>query len=263
MSATKQILLLSDKKTNFLSMKIRSSLLEQNFDVVLSGFDVDEVSKIEKKPKLILFNIESIEEKDKQFLYFIRDLCTEEENRVYVCGYLDEINEVVSILPKGSIMGTFKRPFNITDLMSVLNKEIDKYRQDEGKKHILVVDDSGEMLHAIKTWLSDTYRVSVVNSGANAILFLANHKPDMILLDYEMPLCSGPQMMEMIRAESSTSSIPIMFLTGKGDKESLTKVLSLKPEGYMLKSTSPEKIKETISKFFIDQKAKEYNKGVQ
>ena len=42
--------------------------------------------------------------------------------------------------------------------------------------------------------------------------------------------------MEMLKAEAETSTIPIMFLTGKGDRNSILKVLGLKPADYLLKT---------------------------
>lgn len=257
----KRILFICNKKSGFLSIKIKTYLQEEGFDVVLSSFVIDEVNELKDKPQLILLSFEGIEDKDKQFLRYLNDLCVEEEKRVYLCGYKNDIQDVSALFQSGIIIGSFKRPFEVADLVSTMNKEMDKFSKDEGKKHILVVDDSGDMLRAIKGWLSDTYHISIVNSGTNAILFLANHKPDLILLDYEMPLCTGAQIMEMIRAETNTRTIPIMFLTGKSDMESVRKVLSLKPEGYMLKSASPEEIKETINKFFMALKTKDYDKG--
>lgn len=138
-----------------------------------------------------------------------------------------------------------------------LNSIVAQGELEEKKKHILVVDDSGSTLRAVKSLLGNKYHVSMVNSATNAITFLATNLPDLILLDYEMPVCSGPQMLEMIRAEVRTNSIPVMFLTGKGDKESVKKVLALKPEGYMLKSMPPEKIMETVDAFFETKKGKQ------
>ena len=61
--------------------------------------------------------------------------------------------------------------------------------------------------------------------------------------------------MEMIRSEPSISDIPIMFLTGKNDAESVRKVMSLKPQGYMLKNMGSSEVLKTIDDFFIKQKA--------
>ncbi len=85
---------------------------------------------------------------------------------------------------------------------------------------------------------------------------MANNKPDLILLDYEMPITTGPQVLEMIRSNDSTADIPVMFLTGKGDKESVLRVLSLKPAGYILKTVDRTELRGNISKFFAMQKSK-------
>lgn len=71
-----------------------------------------------------------------------------------------------------------------------------------------------------------------------------------------MPVCSGQQFLEMIRAEVSTSMIPVIFLTVKGDKESVKSVLALKPAGYLLKTMAAEQIVESIDNFFEKNKAK-------
>ena len=63
--------------------------------------------------------------------------------------------------------------------------------EKEEPRHILVVDDSVVVLRTISTVLKDLFKVSVAKSGAAAISFLANEHPDLILLDYQMPVCDG------------------------------------------------------------------------
>ena len=121
------------------------------------------------------------------------------------------------------------------------------------KKKILVVDDSGAMLRNVKSWLEDRYQVILANSGAMAIKYLATNHPDLILLDYEMPVCDGKQVLEMIRSEMEFSDVPVFFLTGKNDKESVLSVSSLKPQGYLLKTMEPEKIVAIIDDYFEKQ----------
>ena len=72
----------------------------------------------------------------------------------------------------------------------------------------------------------------------------------MILLDYEMPVCDGKQALEMIRSDKDVADIPVIFLTGRGDRETVEKVMELKPERYLLKTLSDEKIKKGIDAFF-------------
>jgi len=94
-----------------------------------------------------------------------------------------------------------------------------------------------------------------VNSGIQAIKWLAKNKVDLILLDYEMPVTSGPQVLEMLRNDPENANIPVMFLTGKGDKESVMKVLSLKPEGYFLKTIEKAELIKNLNDFFVRKKA--------
>lgn len=76
---------------------------------------------------------------------------------------------------------------------------------------------------------------------------------DLILLDYEMPVTDGPQVLEMLRSDDETKSIPVIFLTGKDDKESVMSVLALKPEGYILKTSGKEEIENTLRTFFVNK----------
>ena len=83
------------------------------------------------------------------------------------------------------------------------------------------------------------------------IKYLSKNKVDLILLDHEMPVTSGPQVLEMLRSEEETKHIPVMFLTGKGDKESVMAVVALRPEGYFLKTIQREELLEKLQAFFV------------
>ena len=90
-------------------------------------------------------------------------------------------------------------------------------------------------------------------SGVQAFKYLGKNKVDLILLDYEMPVTSGPQVFEMLRGDEETNSIPIMFLTGKSDKESVMAVLTLKPDGYFLKSIQREELLRRLQDYFSNK----------
>ena len=91
----------------------------------------------------------------------------------------------------------------------------------------------------------------MANSGMQAIKYLSKNKVDLILLDHEMPVTSGPQVLEMLRSEEETKRIPVMFLTGKSDKESVMAVVALRPEGYFLKTIQREELLEKLQAFFV------------
>lgn len=118
------------------------------------------------------------------------------------------------------------------------------------KNKILVVDDSITMRHFLKELLAKDYDVEMVDSGLSAFRSIILRRPDLVILDYDMPICDGKQVLEMIRGENDFKDIPVIFLTGRGDVESIRQVMSLTPEGYILKTTKPEEIKKSIEIFF-------------
>ena len=118
------------------------------------------------------------------------------------------------------------------------------------KKRILVVDDSDFMRKAMLHLLGSDYEVLTADSGMSAIRSITLARPDLVLLDYEMPVCSGSQMLEMIRTQKDFSDIPVIFLTCRVDRESVKKAISLKPDGYLSKSLSSESVKREIDHFF-------------
>ena len=118
------------------------------------------------------------------------------------------------------------------------------------KKKVLVVDDSDFILTMMQELLSTNYEVITATSGLSAFRSITLNRPDLILLDYEMPVCKGSQILEMIRSEDEFADIPVIFLTSRVDKESVKRVVELKPQGYLSKSLSPELIKKEVERFF-------------
>ena len=114
------------------------------------------------------------------------------------------------------------------------------------RKHILVVDDDTEQLLQIKEHLKEFYEVTLVPSGDAALKYLVRHRADLILLDYMMPSMSGPQVFEKLHQMPSLMNIPVVFLTGVTEKDTVVKTLvELKPQGYIVK---PARKSELVAK---------------
>ena len=117
-----------------------------------------------------------------------------------------------------------------------------------GKKNILLVDDSNIQLRAMTELLKDKYDVRSATSGMQALTLIGKEKPDMIFLDYEMPVCDGRMTLEMIRELDEAKDLPVVFLTGVSDMKHIAAVLELKPAGYLLKPADSKQIYEIIEK---------------
>lgn len=73
--------------------------------------------------------------------------------------------------------------------------------------------------------------------------YLLKHKPDLILLDYLMPVQDGPMVLRELRDIDSYADIPVIFLTGMTEKNTVIKTLTqLKPQGYLAKPASKSEI---------------------
>ena len=244
------ILIVTEKNSLF----VRSAMdhfKELKYNVVVEDLDVQKISKLKDTFEALILYMESDGHEKTQDIVYLRDKAVEEDIPIFYMG--DEADELKKLIPDHVLQHVFQRPIDIRQAV----QKIDEYVRNFGrqsKKKILVVDDSGAMLRNIKGWLEERYQVILANSGAMAIKYLATNRPDLVLLDYEMPVVDGSKVLEMIRTETEFSDIPVIFLTSKNDKESILKVMALKPEGYLLKTMEPIKIVQEIDNFFEKRK---------
>ncbi len=186
---------------------------------------------------------------DSQLLIYIRDKATEEGIPLFVVGDPMEIESIRNTISSDLVAREFKRPVNIKDVVNEIHKYLLEHVGIE-RKIILAVDDSGVMLNSIKNWLGDKYQVLLADSGMMAVKSITITRPDLIILDYEMPVVDGRQVLAMIRSERDFADIPVIFLTGRQDKESIMDVMDLKPDGYLLKTMKPYAVRQYIDEFF-------------
>lgn len=132
-----------------------------------------------------------------------------------------------------------------------------KKRQESSKPKVLLVDDSMTIREGIRRLLVKDYEVSAVQSGVAAIRAITLDKPDLVLLDYDMPVSDGRHVLEMLRSEKEFADVPVIFLTSRDDPASVKKVLDLKPEGYLLKYLKPTEIRKRVDDFFRKKKAEQ------
>lgn len=217
--------------------------------------DISKISSLKESFGAILIYAEDDISDWKQSLIFIKDKAVEEDIPIYPIGSPEELNNIKALIPTHMVQQSFTRPINIGEIVETLDNYL-KHFAKENKKKILVVDDSGAMLRSVKEWLSESYQVILANSGAMAMKYLVTNRPDLVLLDYEMPVVDGKKVLEMIRTETEFADIPVIFLTSKGDRESVMEVMALKPEGYLLKTMEPAQIIKNVDDFFERQKAK-------
>ncbi len=245
----KKILLVREDET-FLVNAIKNALKGAHYNVVDSSYSIADLSSKAKDADLILLYMDSYMEDHSDAMVYFKDLCVDDNKIIMAIGDKGGFDILHKHIPKEDVAFEVTRPLEMPDLLSKVELVTADEFEQQRRKCVLIVDDDLTYLQMIREWLKDTYRVGMANSGTQAVAWLATNKADLILLDYDMPVLDGPKVMEMLRSESFSSSTPVMFLTGKNDRGSVTNVISLKPADYLLKSITKDKLLSTLDNFF-------------
>lgn len=116
------------------------------------------------------------------------------------------------------------------------------------RKCVLAIDDNEIQLRMLSEMLKEEYDVMLANSAMKALTMIGKRVPDVILLDYEMPMCDGRMALQMIREVEEAKNIPVIFLTGVKSAAHIRAVLELHPSGYLLKPAARDMLRQEIRK---------------
>jgi len=111
-------------------------------------------------------------------------------------------------------------------------------KTENDRKVIMFVDDNPTNLVAGKEILKNLYKVYPIPSGRILFDLLGNVTPDMILLDIEMPVMDGFEVIEKLKENPDWEKIPVVFLTAASDEASERKGLDLGAVDYVSKPFS-------------------------
>jgi len=126
----------------------------------------------------------------------------------------------------------------------------------DAKKKILVVDDESDAVEGITAMLeSSGYEVCSAYDGDSALAAARQDKPDLILLDVQMPGKDGFMTFADLRHDESMRDIPVVFLTGVAEKtgvhfsaNDVGEYLGSEPEGYLEKPIDPARLLKAVGK---------------
>lgn len=255
----KKIILIG--KMNTVSKDLHT-LLADDYQVQLCSETLDVVEGMIKilQPDLALVSLSGEPERRSAIMEHLLKNCAElpvitigtqeEQSHFSACYQNDRFENLTRPIDNAQILDAIRQ--KLGDASSAAAAQ-DASPETERAK-VLVVDDNAALLRNVKALLEDTYEVMIVNSGAKAMAAIGKKRPDVILLDYEMPVCDGRQTLEMIRSDEETADIPVIFLTGVSDREHIEAVLDLKPAGYLLKPPTSTKLRSAIEQALLEKK---------
>lgn len=253
-TSTNTIMIIGAKET-FIIRVLLKKLADAGLHANFVPFDVEQINLLWKVTSLVTFYMEGEEELPKDVRAYLTDHMQDDDKQIVLIGEPRETASVKEQLPGELIYKTLPRPLDYDEYIGTVNTYLQQSDSGDLKKSILIIDDDPNYMSLVREWLHDTYKVSMATSGLRGIKWLGSNKADLILLDYEMPVTDGPQVLEMLRADVDTREIPVMFLTGRGDKDSVMSVMALKPEGYFLKTIGKDELMNKLKLFFVSKDA--------
>ena len=217
--------------------------------------DLREVTLYFDTADLFIFSLPTMIAEDSaelETLRFVCDLIIQKRLKMILVGEKELYHDLERVYHDVYRFSWVSRPVETQELLDAVDSAMHFGIQSDVKKRILIVDDDPEYAKVVKSWVKDHYKVDIVTAGMQAISFLLrlpeNEKVSLILLDYEMPVVNGPQVLQMLRQDPATAGIPVIFLTGVDTRDAVARVMGLKPDGYILKSATREDLLNYLHK---------------
>lgn len=142
--------------------------------------------------------------------------------------------------------GYLVKPVNKEELAEKIKEVCHKKHQSQHRRTIMAIDDDMSYLKQLNSFLHEYYNVIMINSTKLALEYMASNIPDVILLDYQMPLYSGVALMSIIKQNPNYQDIPFIILSGNLDQNTLLEFYKYNPVACLAKPVSKEMLMEKI-----------------
>jgi len=111
------------------------------------------------------------------------------------------------------------------------------------KPRVLIIEDEAPLVTMLRYNLErEGFAVDEATDGEEALLRIAEHRPDAVLLDWMLPLVSGLEVCRRIRRGTATRSLPVIMLTARGEERDRIRGLDSGADDYVVKPFSPSEL---------------------
>ena len=132
-------------------------------------------------------------------------------------------------------------------LIESIKNQLDPEKREAHRSKILAVDDSPSLLKAINYILNNQYKVYTLSEPAKIKELLLRIKPDLFILDYNMPVLNGFQLIPIIRSIPEYEKAPIIILTSEGTLDKMLDAQSFGACDFIVKPINEAVLREKIA----------------
>ena len=237
----KRILIIDDDAMN---LKMEKYILQNTYDVFCARSGSEGLALLkQQKFNLVLLDLYMPNMNGLEVLQKIRsDKETADIKVIFLTssGMKTDITEAIRL----GALDFVEKPFVPTELLERIKRAFEVEKKDS----ILVVDDDMMNLMLTKKILGIRYEVSCVSSGQQALSYLRDTVPDMILLDLHMPEMSGLEVLEEIHKINTVADVPVIFLTADSDRKTEIEIFKAGAMDYIQKPVIAEVVVRRISR---------------
>ena len=197
-------------------------------------------------PDLILLDYDMKSEEGIDIIRLIKSNKFLKSTPVIFFTELRENKSIIKGLGQGAIDFIYK-PFTEERLIEIVDIYLNPDKMNDYKPKILAVDDNPTLLKLLGHHLSSQYRVFTISDPENIDQFLQNVTPDLILLDYHMPVINGLELIIKLRATAEFATIPIIFKTSESKAEKIKGAMEQGASDYLIKPVHETVLRERIA----------------
>jgi diguanylate cyclase (GGDEF)-like protein len=192
------------------------------------------------RPDIILLDI-SIDNKNNEYL-FLEEISNYELSIPILVFTSQELSADRVALARRKSQGFFHKPISSNRVLEVITQTLKPAKNTEAK--VMVVDDDRMTLRLVRTLLEPWgIKVNILSDTLQFWDELESVKPDLLILDVQMPNVDGIELCQLLRNDSRWAWLPIVFLTGQRDTETIQQVFSAGADDFINKPViAPELI---------------------
>jgi diguanylate cyclase (GGDEF)-like protein len=196
------------------------------------------------RPDIILLDI-SIDNKNDEFL-FLEEISKQESSIPVLIFTSQELSTDRIALARRKSQGFFHKPISPNRVLEVVTQTLKPRKKTEPK--VMLVDDDRMTLRLVRTLLEPWgIKVNILNNSLKFWDEIQSVKPDLLILDVQMPNVDGIELCQLLRNDSRWAWLPIIFLTGQRDIETIQQVFSAGADDFVNK---PVVAPELITRIF-------------